>query len=42
MRRRIPNQLLAFGMVLLLLALVVNLTARLVATLLPEQDLERK
>lgn len=33
---------LAFGMVLLLLALVVNLSARLVTVLLPEQDLERK
>ncbi|MGA0235985.1 MAG: ABC transporter permease [Alphaproteobacteria bacterium] len=33
---------LAFGMVLLLLALVVNLSARLVTALLPEQDLERK
>ena len=35
-------QALAFGTVLLLLALVVNLSARLVTVLLPEQDLERK
>ena len=33
---------LAFGMVLLLLALVVNMSARLVTAVLPEQDLERK
>ena len=33
---------LAFGAVLLLLALIVNLSARLVTAVLPEQDLERK
>ena len=35
-------QALAFGAVLLLLSLLVNLSARLVTVLLPEQDLERK
>jgi tungstate transport system permease protein len=33
---------LAFGAVLLLVAFVVNLSARLVAVWLPEEDLEKK